>query len=52
MNAGDVIILLIVALCIFFAVRSIVKQRKKGGCSCGCSGCNACPNSMNCNKNE
>ncbi len=30
---------LIVAAIVVLAIVSIVKQRKKGGCSCGCEGC-------------
>lgn len=43
MNAGDIIIIAVVAVCVFFALRSVVRSRKKGGCSCGCSDCTACP---------
>ena len=31
----------IVILCVFFAARSIYKDKKQGKCSCGCSGCGA-----------
>ena len=35
--AANVVVFLIVAVIVFFAIRSIIK--KKGGCSCGCSNC-------------
>ncbi len=37
------IVCIILAVIVFFAVRSIVKKRKSGGCGCGCSGCSGCP---------
>ena len=30
---------IIVAVIIVLAIVSLVRQRKKGGCSCGCEGC-------------
>lgn len=42
MRIWDYLVLLAVATAVFFAVRAIVKRRKKGGCA-GCSGnCSAC----------
>ncbi len=42
MSVWDYLVLAAVVLAVFFAVRSIVKRRKKGGCA-GCSGnCSAC----------
>ena len=35
---ANVIVILVIAVILFFAIRSIIK--KKGGCSCGCSSCN------------
>jgi len=35
---GDVIVLGVLAVTVYAAVRSMVKSRAKGGC-CGCSGC-------------
>jgi hypothetical protein len=43
--AANIIIVAVVGLILFFAVRRIVKDRKKGGCSCGCA---ACPSSGQC----
>lgn len=43
-NIGSIVAGAIVALIIFFAVRSVIKSHKKGGCSCGCSSCSGkCP---------
>ncbi|MBP5262103.1 MAG: FeoB-associated Cys-rich membrane protein [Clostridiales bacterium] len=36
-NAANIIILLIVGVLIFLAVRSMVKDKKAGKSSCGCS---------------
>ncbi len=33
-----IIVAVIVAI-MFFAIRKIVRDRKNGGCGCGCSGC-------------
>lgn len=35
---GDVIILAVIGVAVFFAIRSLRKDHKKGGCT-GCSGC-------------
>lgn len=45
MSAADYVILAIIAAAIFFAVRSLVRRGKKGGCGCGCSDCSGCPGS-------
>lgn len=45
MSAADYVILAIIAVAIFFAVRSLVRRGKKGGCGCGCSDCSGCPGS-------
>lgn len=40
-NGSTVIIVLILLVLVFFAVRKVL--RNKGGCSCGhCHGCNGC----------
>ncbi len=57
MNAFDIIIIVIIALAVIFAVRRIYKNRKKG-CSCcpdsqtgGCSGiCASCGMYGSCEK--
>ena len=40
---GTAVVCIILAVIVFFAVRSIIKKRKSGGCSCGCSDCSSCP---------
>lgn len=47
MNITDIILILIIAAALVLAVRSTIKQRRTGGCSCGCSGCN-----MQCSKKQ
>lgn len=37
MNIADIIIILLIAAAVFFAVRKM--RKNKGGCSCGCSNC-------------
>ncbi len=37
MNLADLVILVLVGLAVFFALRRIKKN--KGGCGCGCDGC-------------
>ena len=43
MNLADGIILAILAIAAGFAVRTMVRRRKSGGCGCGCEGCTGCP---------
>ena len=50
-NLGTIAVLLIVAAVSGAATFSIIRNRKKGGCSCGC-GCNGCPNAGMCHPNE
>ena len=37
------IIIGIIVMILYFAIRSIIKNRKKGGCA-GCSSCSGCGN--------
>lgn len=46
-NLGTVIVLLVVAVISGLATFSIIRNKRKGGCSCGC-GCNGCPMSGTC----
>ena len=48
-NIATVIVLLIVALMIFLAVYSIIRNKKKGKSSCSYF-CEGCPNAELCNK--
>ncbi len=48
MNIGTVVVLLILVVVIGLAVRSCIKQKKNGGCSCSSGskgGCNCCTHS-------
>ncbi len=36
---GDFIVLAVIGIVCFFVIRSMVKNRKKGTCSCGCESC-------------
>ena len=40
MSVADIIVLLVLAVVLFFAIRAVIK--KKGGCSCGCGGSCSC----------
>ncbi|MCQ2504740.1 MAG: FeoB-associated Cys-rich membrane protein [Saccharofermentans sp.] len=50
-NIGNIGALIVLALILFLAIRTIVKNRKsgRGNCSCGCSGC---PMSSTCHKKD
>ena len=41
---GNIIVLALLALAAFGAVRSLLRKEKRGGCSCGgdCSRCGGC----------
>ena len=36
---GTLVVTLVLAVMFALAVKSIYKQKKSGGCGCGCSGC-------------
>ena len=36
---GTIVIGIVLLLAFVFAVRSVIKTRKNGGCDCGCSDC-------------
>ncbi|MBQ8995454.1 MAG: FeoB-associated Cys-rich membrane protein [Oscillospiraceae bacterium] len=38
-NLGSIVVGLVLAVILFFAFRSVIRQRKNGGCNCGMSGC-------------
>jgi hypothetical protein len=42
MNGGDIFVLLLVGAGAVFAVRSLLKSRKSGGCGGSCAGCSGC----------
>ena len=39
---GNLIVLAVIAVIVGFAVRSVIKTHKGGGCGCGCDGCSGC----------
>ncbi|MBQ4436462.1 MAG: FeoB-associated Cys-rich membrane protein [Clostridia bacterium] len=39
MNIWDILILAAVAIAVFFALRKVWKNKRSGGCGCGCEGC-------------
>ena len=44
-NWANILIILVIAVAVFFAIRSMVKDKKAGKCSCGSScgcGCSGC----------
>ena len=43
MNAATVIAILVLLLIVFFAVRYIYKEKKKGNACIGCPYANSCP---------
>ena len=48
-NIGTIIVAAILLVIVFFAVRAIVREKKKGQCSCGCN-CGSCAMSGVCHK--
>ena len=48
-NIGTIVVGVVLAAIVFLAVRSIVKEKKKGQCSCGCN-CSSCAMSGTCHK--
>ena len=47
---SNLIVILILAVIVFLAVRSIWRNRKNGGCGYGCTGCTG--NCAGCKKNN
>ena len=44
MNIWDIVILAVIAVMLFFAIKRILTNKKNClGCSCGCAGNPACP---------
>lgn len=39
MNMPTLVICIVLAVLFFLAIRSIIRQKKSGGCGCGCEGC-------------
>ncbi len=53
---SNIIVILILAVIIFLAVRSIWRNRRKGGCGYGCAGCTgnciSCPGAIESQKKD
>ena len=48
MNPVDILLIVILAAAVALALRRVVKNRRRGGCSCGCEGCSgSCPAQQN-----
>ena len=39
MNFVELLIVAVLALAVFFALRRMIRMRKSGGCGCGCADC-------------
>ncbi|MGX8705662.1 MAG: FeoB-associated Cys-rich membrane protein [bacterium] len=39
MKLIDIVLIAVLGVVVFFAVRHTVKTRRSGGCGCGCAGC-------------
>ena len=50
-NIGTLVVLLVVAVISGLATYSLIKNKKKGGCSCGC-GCSGCPMASKCHPDK
>lgn len=51
-NLSTIVIGVIFLIIMALVIRSIVKERRQGGCGCGCPGCNgSCPHSAMNHKN-
>lgn len=51
-NLATIVIGTLLLIAIIFAVLSLVKTKKSGGCNCGCSGCKGCSHSDTCHNKE
>ena len=50
-NTGNIIAIVILAAVVAAIVTNLVKQKKRGKSSCGCS-CSSCPMGGSCNSNS
>lgn len=39
---GTVVVLAVLAVIVYFAARSVIRDKKAGKCSGGCAGCSGC----------
>lgn len=50
---ADAIVLVIIGLCLAGSITYIIRNKKRGGSSCGCGcGCSGCSGSACCGKKE
>ena len=42
MGPLDIVLVVLLAAVIVFALRHTLKKKKQGGCRCGCAGCDGC----------
>lgn len=42
MNLTDIVVIVLIAVLLFFAIKYLWKARKKGGCCGNCNGCRGC----------
>ncbi|MCR5112167.1 MAG: FeoB-associated Cys-rich membrane protein [Ruminococcus sp.] len=47
MNIFDIILLILIGLALFMAIRKVISDHKKGGC---CGNCSGCSQSGHCNR--
>lgn len=47
---GDIIVIIVLLLIIGAVAAYMIRNKKKGKSSCGCSGCGSCPYSSSCHK--
>ncbi|MBQ1310444.1 MAG: FeoB-associated Cys-rich membrane protein [Blautia sp.] len=50
MNIWDLILAAVLLLVLLGAVRTMIRRKKSGSCSCGCSSCSGCPSSKSSKK--
>ena len=50
-NLATIIVLILVAAAVIFAIFTMIKNKKNGKTSCGC-GCSGCPNSALCHQKK
>ena len=48
MNLPTLIVLLLVAVALFFVLRAFLRAGRSGGCNCGSSGCGGCSGAPGC----
>ena len=41
-NIASIVLLLVLGVILFFVVRGKMRERKQGGCGCGCEHCCGC----------